>query len=244
MSSRKQQKRANQLVRQQLAREKRRRVTIWTTVIVVVVVAIAAVVTYGVYSSERQKKLDAQYAMPKGSTKSSLGLPVGHGPVKVDLYVDFMCPNCRDFELKYGAGTALNQYVANNKITLTYHPLNILDQNSNGTEYSTRASAASACASDAGQLQQYVTAMYSHQPEEGSNGLTDSQIISTAKAGGVTSPGFESCVKAKKYVKWVPHVTDQASSVRKVNATPTVFVNGKQIESSVDALNKAITAAH
>jgi protein-disulfide isomerase len=241
VSSRKQQKRANQLVRAQRARERRRRMMIWTTIAVVAVLVIGGVTGYTIYAVQQNAKNAGKYSMPKGSTKDDLGLVASNGSVPVDLYVDFMCPHCQEFEQT--ASSALNQFVQSGKIRLVYHPVNILDSDSSGTEYSTRAAAAAACASDAGQLTEYVTALYAKQPQEGSSGLTDQQIIDYAKSGGVTAASFPTCVKSGKYKKWVSHVTDQFTQ-KGYTGTPTVVVNGTQLQdTSVDALTKAINAA-
>ncbi len=241
MSSRKQQKRANQMVRAQLARERRRRMTIWTTIAVVAVLLIGATATYVIYTVQQNTKTAGKYTMPKGSTKDNLGLVAANGSVPVDLYVDFMCPHCKEFE--ESASGALGQFVSAGKIRLVYHPVNILDGDSNGTNYSTRAGAAAACASDAGQLSDFVTALYAKQPTEGGSGLTDQQIIDTAKAGGVTATSFPTCVKSGKYKKWVSHVTDQFTQ-KGYTGTPTVVVNGTQLQdTTADGLTKAVNAA-
>lgn len=241
MSSRKQQKRANQLVRAQRARERRRRMMIWTTVAVVAVLVIGGVAGYSIYTVQQNAKNAGKYAQPKGSTAADLGLVASNGSVPVDLYVDFMCPHCQEFE--QSAGGALGNFVQSGKIRLTYHPVNILDSDSSGTEYSTRAGAAAACASDAGQLMDYVTALYAKQPQEGSSGLTDDQIIADAKSGGVTATSFPTCVKSGKYKNWVSHVTDQFTQ-KGYTGTPTVVVNGKQLQdTSVNGLTQAINAS-
>jgi protein-disulfide isomerase len=241
VSSRKQQKRANQLVRAQRARERKRRIAIWTTAAVVALLVIGATVTVVIYQVQQNAKTAGQYAMPKGSTKTNLGLVAANGSVPVDLYVDFMCPHCKEFEET--ASGALDNFTQSNKIRLVYHPVNILDSDSSGTEFSTRAGAAAACASDAGQVSEFVTALYAKQPQEGSTGLTDQQIIDAAKSGGVTATSFPTCVKSGKYKKWVSHVTEQFTQ-KGYTGTPTVVVNGSVVQNpTVDELTKAINAA-
>lgn len=83
--------------------------------------------------------------LPAGATKEGDGIVMGNGPVRVDAFIDFMCPFCRRFELS--AGPALADLVSSGQISLIYHPMNFLDEAST-SNYSTRATAASGCAAD------------------------------------------------------------------------------------------------
>ena len=85
--------------------------------------------------------------LPAGATPEGDGILVGNGPVRIDAYIDFLCPYCRQFELSSAA--ALAALVAAGEASIAYHPMNFLDDAST-TNYSTRASAASACAADQG----------------------------------------------------------------------------------------------
>jgi len=87
--------------------------------------------------------------IPAGATPEGDGVLVGHGPVRVDAFIDFLCPFCRQFELS--SGSALASLVTDGLISLAYHPMNFLDQAST-TNYSTRAAAASGCAADGGRF--------------------------------------------------------------------------------------------
>lgn len=238
MSSRAKQKQANRVVREQLARERRRRRTMLTSIIAVVVVLLAGIVGWAVYSSQQP----TSFATPKNATSGAAGLVAANPDAKttVEVYLDYLCPNCKHFEDQ--AGSTIDQMVTDKKIKLVYHPIAILDQNTNPPGYSTRAAAASGCASDVDKLYAFTKQMYAQQPAEGSAGLTDDQIIQVANSAGTTDPSFATCVKDGKYKTWVSHVTDQAGR-NGVNGTPTVLVNGKQIDATVDALNAAVGGA-
>ena len=58
-------------------------------------------------------------------------------------YIDFMCPVCNQFEQLYGP--TIQGLVDDGTITLGIHPIAILDRQSQGTEYSTRAANAMYC---------------------------------------------------------------------------------------------------
>lgn len=241
MSSRKEQRRTNQLVRARKAAERRRRITIWTTVAVVAALVIAGAIGYAAYTVQHQAAQSRHYATPKGASTADQRLVVGDGPVTVDVYLDLMCPACGHFEGE--AAEMLAAGVANHTITIAYHPVNILDARSQGTRYSTRAGAAAACASDAGQLPAYLTALYTHQPTEGSKGLTDDQITATARQGGVTASGFPDCVRSGRYLTWIDHVTDQFTR-KGFTGAPTVQVNGTTVGNpTASSLTAAIAKA-
>jgi len=236
MSKRVSQKQAARFMREQAAREQARRRTVIVSIAAAAVLLVAGLVGWGVYASQHH---GGNYSTPKSATSQADGLVLGSGPVTVDVYLDFRCPVCKAYEGQ--AGQTLNQYVSDNKIKLVYHPIAILDDRSS-TQYSTRASASSACAADEGKLAPYVTALYDHQPAEGSAGLSDDELISLANGAGITDQAFASCVKSGRYLSWSTHVTD-AATARGVNSTPTVYVAGKQVTNSLQALTAAVGAA-
>jgi protein-disulfide isomerase len=235
VSKRVSQKQAARFMREQAARERARRRRIVVSIAAAAVLLVAGLIGWGVYANQHH----TSYTAPKTASSQADGLVLGSGPVTVDIYLDFMCPVCKQYE--DATGQTLTQYVTDNKIRLVYHPIAILDDRSS-TQYSTRSSASSACAADAGKLAPYVSALYSHQPEEGSAGLSNDELISIAKGAGITDSSFASCVNSGKYVSWSTHVTD-AATARGVNATPTVFVAGKQVTNTLPALQAAVSAA-
>ena len=118
-----------------------------------------------------------------------------------------------------------------------------LDRFSSGTKYSSRSSAASGCASDAGKFPEFLTALYANQPAENGTGLTDETMVSLAQKAGITGDTFTKCVDDQKYADWTKSVTDEASKAG-VNGTPTVKVNGTALENpTTAALTAAIDAA-
>src|SRR3954464_3656877 len=78
--------------------------------------------------------------VPSGGTPDGDGIGVGNGPVRVEAYIDFGCPFCRQFELM--SGPALDRLLADRLISFIRHPMDFLDAVST-TAYSTRAAAAS-----------------------------------------------------------------------------------------------------
>ena len=83
------------------------------------------------------------------------------------------------------------------------------------------------------------TALYDKQPAEGSAGLTNDQLVQIGVGVGLTDSTFAQCVTSQKYANWVAHNTDAAAS-KNIQSTPTVLVNGKQIQNTVNALQQAV----
>jgi protein-disulfide isomerase len=219
-------------LRQETARRRRRRLV--TSSLVAALLLVAGMIGFAAYAAQQPGNVKA----PTAASAQPTGLTVGHGPVTVDLYVDLMCPICKAYEQQ--AGPVLDNYVKEGRITLVYHPLNILDDNST-TQYSTRAGAAVAAAADQGKLVQYLEALYKAQPPEQSAGLTDAQLIEIGRSVGITSDQFANAVNSGKYRDWITYVTSKADE-RGVQGTPTVFVDGHQIDNTVTALETAVDA--
>lgn len=85
--------------------------------------------------------------------------------------------------------------------SLAYHPMNFLDAAST-TNYSSRAAAASGCASDAGRFLAYVRALFKSQPPEGGPRLTDAQLAGLAGPAGLPGPAFSGCLDSGRYLDW------------------------------------------
>jgi protein-disulfide isomerase len=171
------------------------------------------------------------------TTATADAILLGEGTVTLDAYVDFLCPFCRMFEEQ--SGPLLDELVEEELITLAYHPLGFLDRAST-TRYSTRASAASHCAEDAGRFRDYSRSLFANQPPEGGPGLSNEQLIRLGAAVGLDET-FAACVTAGRYVPWSEHVT-QSAIERGVAGTPTVLVDGRQVPHDPRAIAAAVAS--
>jgi len=161
-------------------------------------------------------------------------IAVGDGSNDLATYIDFMCPICGDFEEIYGP--TIEGLVDDGSITLNIHPISILDRASQGTKFSTRAANAMYCVAvaDADASLPFMTAMFDNQPEEGTSGLSDEQILAIAAASGVT--GIDSCVNDGTYSKYVTSITE-STPVQPGAAgigTPTVLLNDEFVQLTGD----------
>lgn len=197
---------------------------------------VAAVIGVGMWQASRP----VDVTVPTTATADGTGLSVGSGPVTVELYLDFLCPVCKQFHDI--AKSTLDGYLADGTVTLVYRPIAILDRLSS-TKFSTRAASAAGCASDSGELDAFVTAMMANQPAEGSAGLSDDEMVQIGAGAGLTDADFGQCVRDGTHRDWATANTETATA-RGVQSTPTVFVDGVRLESvSVSSLVAAIDAA-
>jgi protein-disulfide isomerase len=228
---------AKRIVAQQKARERRRTVTLWTSVGVVAVLLIAGLIGWAVLAGQ-EKDTAGSVVVPPTATDNGTAFARGEGPVTIDIYEDFMCPICHEFE--DSAGPTITKLVDAKKVTVRYHPISILDRASNGTEYSTRSAGAAAAAAAGGKFYEYHEVLFANQPEENSDGLDNAKLIELGKSVGLTSQAFADAVTNGTYQGWATDVTDKASAAG-VTGTPTIKVNGKVLEDRTAAgLEKAV----
>jgi protein-disulfide isomerase len=177
--------------------------------------------------------------LPADATPEGDGVVIGDGPVRVDAFIDFLCPYCRRFELS--SSSALARLVADRQASVVYHPMNFLDEAST-TSYSTRAAAASGCAADQGRFTDYAHALFVHQPPEGGPGLTDAELARIGDEAGLADAAFAACLSDAAYLDWPPYVTARATAAG-VSATPTVLVAGAVVRPEPEAITTAVARA-
>lgn len=205
---------------------------IWVSVAVVAVLVVVGVVVYLGNSAATSAGEPPQSPAVNADTGA---IAVGTGSGTVDTYIDFMCPICNQFEQTYGQ--TLQQLSSDGTITLNIHPISILDRQSQGTEYSTRAASAAYCVAvdNPANVLPFVQTLYANQPEEGSTGLTDDQLASYAQQAGA-SASVASCITDGTYKKYVTAMTRNtpiqpgASGI----ATPTIAINGTVLSNQTD----------
>ena len=221
--------RAAEIRREQERRERRRR-SLVVTGVGVVVLALVLLIGYLVQSG-RDTSTTAGTA-PAG-TVGRYAVPAGPdtAPVKVAIYEDFMCPFCGEFEA--ASRDALQKDVDAGKVQVRYYVMSFLDDHSS-TEYSSRAANALGVVLDASGpevAKKFHDLLFEHQPEEGSAGLSDAQLLGYAVQAGAKRSVVSSGIKTRSFEQWVENVNDKASKDG-VNGTPTIRVDGKTLKGS------------
>ena len=193
---------------------------------------VALVVVVGASFSYFGSKGSSTAAIP-----SSVSAADGYGIVfnkdvkdvpTINIYEDFQCPVCARFEAINGP--TLEKVIADKKAKVVYHVLSFL-----GTE-SILAANAAACASDEDKFLAFHTAFYANQPAENAGAINAEFLKSIGVSIGIDSPKFAACVDNGGYSDWVKNVAE-AGAKANVNSTPTVFVDGKEIDRNTDYFN-------
>ena len=197
-----------------------------------VIAMVALVVVVGASFSYFGSKGSTTAAIPSSVSKADGYGIVFNGDLTpvIDVWEDFQCPCCKAFESTNGA--AIKALVVEKKAKVVFHPLSFL-----GPE-SVYAANGAACASDQGKFLEYYEIMYANQPAENSGAWSNEGVIATAAAAGVTGPEFEACVNKGKYADWVGNVGSEGSK-QSINSTPTVLINGKEIDRASGAYYSA-----
>jgi protein-disulfide isomerase len=139
----------------------------------------------------------------------------------IEIYEDFQCPACQRFEGIIGE--YVEDLINTKKAKVAYHPLSFL-----GPE-SQIAANASGCAADQGKFIEFHKLLYANQPSENS-GAWNSAYLTTLSLGlGISSKDYDKCITTNKYKDWVVNVANEGAK-RNINSTPTVFINGKEID--------------
>jgi protein-disulfide isomerase len=217
--------------RQAAADARRKRLV--TVVLVGVVVLAVAVVGFLVVNN-RSSTVDTSGAVPAGVTDTK-GYPFGSVDTPVlDIWEDFQCPNCGDFEA--ANRTKIEELISQGKAKVAYHTWDFLDQNFAGKtpnpDSSARAAMAAACAWDQGRFLQFHDQVFSHQPATEGQGWTDQQLEQFAKDAGVADTAtFDQCLSSRKYASWISQIAGQADK-QQIVGTPTFLVNGQQVNVS------------
>ncbi|WP_406266972.1 DsbA family protein [Nocardia sp. NBC_00881] len=167
-----------------------------------------------------------------GSITDNGAVRIGKPDAKVTVRViaDLQCPACKAFE---AANTqVLADAVNNGTAKVEYNIIAFLDKAST-TQYSSRAANASYCVaeSDPAKYQAWLAAMFAQQPAEGGSGLPDDKLIQIAKDAGYTDDAVGECITERKYDKYIQARTKDVLESG-IQSTPSIFVNGKQIQSS------------
>ena len=160
----------------------------------------------------------------------------------IQLYVDYQCPFCRDFELPNQS--QIESWVSKGMATFELHPISFLDGRGTPNEYSSRAANAAVCVAEysPNSLFKFNSLLFANQPEEGTAGPDNSELFDRAKEVGISNESeIKSCINDKRFNAWIADATNKALyeplpvSGLKVEGTPFVMVNDKQFVTEVQA---------
>ena len=190
----------------------------------------------GTTISAVETKASAPDADPVPTDLSTLG-----DSVNITVYVDYLCPYCGLFETTNAA--QLTSWLTAGNISLETHPISILDNQSAGSKYSTRAANAVSCVANyqPNSFLDVNSALFANQPTEGTTGLSNKELVKLVQGAGVTDDAVASCITDQRFDGWVADATDRALSgplpnteLKAITGTPTVLVQGVQYQGALD----------
>lgn len=237
---------ALKLQQEQIRREKRTRTVIIASVLAGLLVVVGA--GYAILKTAGPSVPSGITAFPEGlvvptvsdeaggisfGASGEAGSTSGADATRVDVYLDYMCPNCGTFEAVNAAD--LDGLRESGEITLVMHAVSFLDTASQGTSFSTRAAQAFAYVSEKAPAQAlaFNAALFAKQPAEGSKGLTNDEIAAIAISAGVPEDVAKG-IATGTYNKFVEALTEIAfnnEALRNADnrfGTPTVLINGER----------------
>lgn len=226
---------------EQARRERNRRVLLIGGVVLgLLIVVIGAVVV----QSQRNTVGEKAGAVPAGLT-DGYGVVVGRdsAPTTVTVYEDFQCPYCRDFE--QATSDQLQAAVDAGRVKLDYRMVSFLDRASTN-DYSSRALNAAAVVLDTSGKDVFVAfhrALFEDQPEEGTAGPTDDELVDVAVEAGAKESDVRAGIEDGRFRQWALNAQDGMSQDG-VTGTPTVLVDGEKAGASVqENIDAALEAA-
>lgn len=156
----------------------------------------------------------------QGDGEPGMGEGIGVGdpdaPVVVEIYEDFMCPHCANFEAD--ASEMIKEATEAGTARFVYYPVTL----TNFGQPSVEAANAYACAEREGKGLQLHDALYL----EGGSQWNDEQLVALGESVGLESAEFQSCVEDLEFEDWV-HSMDSSDASRQIQQTPTIFVNNE-----------------
>lgn len=160
----------------------------------------------------------------------------------IRIYQDYLCLLCGDFEQTNSKQIA--KLVDSGAATVEIHPVALLTRKSAGTEYSLRAANAAACVANYAPdtFFKFNAAMFVDQPEVGSAGRSDAELVDVVKKAGANPSlsTIEKCITDRTFTSWADAATTRAvtgplphTDLKAIKGSPTVLVNGKQYVGSL-----------
>src|SRR5512136_1014456 len=189
--------------------------TYWLIGIVAVMVALALIVLVGLPAAATNR------AKATGNT-----LGDANAPVTVEVYADFQCPVCGQFD----RGTLKqieDKYVKTGKVKIVFDHFAFI-----GDE-STRAAEASECANAQGKFWEYADTLFNNQAGENQGAFSDANLGKFAQQLGLDMEKFNACMQNHTHLAKIQASTSNGN-LRGVNATPTVFINGQKAVGAID----------
>lgn len=228
------------------ARIRRRKIARRAAITVVIIAAVAAA-GWWVWKTVTPE-LDRPVVEPQNLTGDGVDIlstipeaerpEMDENPIAIDIYIDYMAPDAGVIE--QNLAPQIYELLDEGVVTVAYHPLSLMPNESNGSQYSTRAAAAAMCvvSEHPEAFRAFNTALLSAQPEIGTEGPTDEDLVAVAADAG--APGLDECITEHTYAPWIGEATTRATEsdlpeTDGIRATqPIILADHQQYEGGLD----------
>ncbi|GAA4040649.1 DsbA family protein [Nonomuraea soli] len=226
------------------AREKRKKIVTYVTAGVVALAAVGA--GYWFNASRTQTEEAAAAALAPITVAADGSIVMAKQGVEkpvLDVYEDFQCPACREFESV--SGQTFKNLAYEGKAKVVYHPLTIFSMEPTKGN-SERAGAAAMCIPGGSQWMAFHDKLFEEQPPETVEGFKVDDMVGWGEEVGVTTPGFADCVRNQSKLAAHTAFSNAQLESAKIQGTPTIKLNGTQLEGNQltpDGLRQAVQDA-
>jgi len=204
---------------------------------VAVVAAIALIGVANVLSGDDDNATNGSVGDIPDHTAAADGTTLGNAdaPVTIYEYSDFQCPFCARAAAEI-VPRLDTDYLATGKAKLIFKNLAFIGQESRW------AAEAALCSGDQGKFWEYHNKLYEEQNDENKGAFEVENLKRFAQEIGLNAGEFNTCFDAGTHTGQVADEMDEADR-RGVTSTPTFFVGQTAVDSTYDAISKAIDAA-
>ena len=228
----------DKLKQEQAAQRARERRRLALVAILVVVLVVGGAIGVNTWRTKRAPSAGASVASSLAPVTIENGKPIVLGeagaPVRVQLYEDFHCEHCVEFEEEFGPTLTEEQNAG--KVAVELYPMSFIDAGS------TAAANAMACAAESGFGQAYYLGLFANPSLE----WQDQQLIDLAGKVSTSVPSaFSRCVTTDAHQDWVASI-NAAATANQVTGTPTMLINGTLVDIAAlttNSLRTMITSA-
>ncbi|MEV0974851.1 DsbA family protein [Microtetraspora glauca] len=203
-----------------------RAVKLAVAAVVIVMLGVVALAPNGQQERAAASPSDLVSFRPDGTIM--MARPGVTAPV-LEVYEDYQCPYCRDFERLNGG--VVREWAVQGKVAVIIHPFTVFGENTRVTrDNSRRALMASLCVTDPRKWLDFHDALYSHQPEETlEGGFAVEELVGYAKGIGIAEAEFTTCLNSQETADRADALSKLAFA-RGVQGTPTIRLDGRDLD--------------
>lgn len=207
----------------QQARKRRERL-----IVAGVVVALLAIIGGGLWwQSERNAAREA--APDPAGAVDGYALAIGEpdAPHTVEIYEDFLCPACAQFEAM--ANDTLEQAAEDGKAYVKYLPFELLDDYGDYSKRSANAFAVVLDRSGPEVAKEFHDLLFAEQPSEAGDKPDDDWLVEKAVEAGAEESEVREGIEELEFEHWVSKATENALDDEGVPGTPTIRLDGEDV---------------